>query len=214
MTYLSTTDYTKYLTSEYLSNCDLINKYKLLSLDKKPVLRNITLEFTYPDVLESLDKLTKNESDSEIQVKSFLALYVFQLFQPLVNFGGIKKIKESKSGWSIRVLLTEKEDLDFFLKTIFIENVNKIFVEDYSFFHTKNNTFYDIAPDQTLCLVNSRIPIESFYEIDNLLVKNSLGVNPQKLDVRVKFIFQNDNIANQSSSIRLFKNTPLFWVAC
>jgi hypothetical protein len=214
MSYSSTTDYTKSLTSKYLSNCDLINKYKLSSLNKKPILRNISLELTYSNIFESLDKLTKNESDSEIQVKSFLILYIFKLFQPLVDFGGTAKIKEAKSGWSIRILLSEEEDLHFFLKTIFIENISKILVEDFSFFHTQNNILYDIGSDQKTCLVNSKIPVESFYEIDNFLTKNLLGISPEKLNVDVKFLFQNNNITDQNSSIKLIKNTQLFWAAC
>jgi hypothetical protein len=62
------------VSNNYLSNCDLINKYNLKNIHHIPRLKKIVLDFNLFDFLNSSDFNLKEQTDSNSQIKSFIIL--------------------------------------------------------------------------------------------------------------------------------------------
>ena len=60
----------------YLSGCDLINKYNLTSVHHIPKLDNINLELNLKDLLGSYEIVGKDQTDPIIQTKAFICTYL------------------------------------------------------------------------------------------------------------------------------------------
>ena len=84
----------------------MINKYNLRNLNKKPKLAKITLELSSRDILNSFEISGKNEIDSEIEIKSFMILYILQSFLPYINFTSSTKLKDEGSTFSLKIVLS------------------------------------------------------------------------------------------------------------
>jgi len=69
--YLSSINCLKSTNTNYLSSCDLINKYNVTNINKIPTLNKIAVEVSSYDILNSSETGGKNELDSELQIKSF-----------------------------------------------------------------------------------------------------------------------------------------------
>ena len=69
---------TKY--NNYLSNCDLINKYNLKSVYDTPKLDKIILDFNLANFLNAIDSSSaKEQTDSNIQIKAFIVFSIMSL---------------------------------------------------------------------------------------------------------------------------------------
>jgi len=212
MSQLSNINYTNLSNSSYLSDCDLINKYNLNSLNKKPKLHKIILELSSRDILDSFEISGKNETDSEIQVKSFIILYILQSFLPFITFSTSTKSKDEGSTFLLKIILSNDDEIYSFLVSFFVENWNKLIVEDFSFFEKNEKSFNNAHLNQETFIIHRQIPTNVFFEIDNLLTKNSFGIISKNLNFRAKFMFQNENFKNRVISEKTIKNIPLFWI--
>jgi hypothetical protein len=74
-----------FIKNQYLSNCDLINKYNLKNIYQKPKLNKIILDFSLKNFVDSLNIKENQERFNEIQIKSFLFLYLLTGAIPLIN---------------------------------------------------------------------------------------------------------------------------------
>ena len=198
----------------YLSNCDLINKYNLTALEKKPKIKDITIELSSLSVLNSIEMSGKSEMSSEIQIKSFFILYALSALIPFISFSDGVKVQTKSNNYSIKVILSNDEQIYSFLLSIFVENWNKLLAEDFLFWSTdKKDEDEQVVSKSKKILISRRLPAAAFFEIDNFLSKNAFGLTAKNLNLNVKFKFQNNNVSNQDTSVKLIKNTPLFWIS-
>ena len=99
-------------SSNYYSKLDFLNKYHLNSVFEKPSIKKIAICF-------SLNQLTNSFSTNE-KLTSVDALYLFysnfSIFS-LMTFTLIsnKKDKVEQFDFNIKIILTKKSDIDFFL---------------------------------------------------------------------------------------------------
>lgn len=198
----------------YLSNCDLINKYNLTALEKKPKIKNVIIELSSRDILNSIEISGKTEISSEIQIKSFFTLYVLNALIPFISFSDGIKVQAKDSSYSLKVVLSNDEQIYSFLLSIFVENWNKLLAEDFLFWPTikKDKDEHTVSKSKKI-LISRKLPAVAFFGIDNFLSKNAFGFNAKALNLNVKFKLQNDNLKSQDTSIKLIKNTPLFWIS-
>ena len=211
--YLSSINCLKSTNTNYLSSCDLINKYNVTNINKIPKLNEIAVEVSSYDILNSSEIIGKNELDSELQIKSFFILYLIQALIPFISFNNSKKVKEDGLSYSLKIVLSNEDDIYSFLVKFFVENWNKLLAEDFSFWSKSENNLFNSTLKQKKIVIQRKIPAEAFFEIDSFLDKNSFGIISKNLNLKVKFIFQNNNIKEQNTSINLIKNTPLFWIS-
>ena len=172
------------------------------------------MEISSYDILNSSEISGKNELDSELQIKSFFILYLTQALIPFISFSNSKKVKEDGLSYSLKIVLSNEDEIYSFLVKFFVENWNKLLAEDFSFWSKSDSNLLDSTLKQKKITIQRKIPAEAFFEIDSFLDKNSFGIISKNLNFKVRFIFQNNNIKEQNTSINLVKNTPLFWISC
>jgi len=211
--YLSSINCLKNTNTDYLSNCDLINKYNLTNISKIPKLSKISVDISSQDILNSSEISGKNELDSELQMKAFFILYLAQSLVPFISFSNSKKVKEDGLTYSLRISLSTQDEIYSFLVNFFVESWSRLLTEDFSFWSKSDSRLLSSTLNQKKIVLQRKIPTEAFFEIDNFLTKNSFGIVSKNLKFKVRFIFQNNNVKEQNTSINLIKNTPLFWIS-
>jgi len=132
---------------------------------------------------------------------------------PFISFTNSKKVKEDGLSYSLRIVLSNEDEIYSFLVKFFVENWNKLLAEDFSFWPKSENNLFNSTLKQKKIVIQRKIPAEAFFEIDNFLDKNSFGIVSKNLNLKIKFIFQNNNVKEQNTSVNLIKNTPLFWIS-
>ncbi len=195
----------------YISNCDLINKYNVKSVHQIPKLDKIVLELDMKDLLNSYEISSKDQTDSVAQVKAFLILYIFIGLFPYIKaskaVSSSGRLKTTNLQYSLKVVLRRKEEINNFLFSLFVENWQKLSLEDFKLF--KNERVKSKA-EKTFVL-NTLLPADCFFDISEFLSKSLTGVNSKNLKFRLNFSF-NSSI-NVKDLNKLIKNLPFFWIS-
>jgi len=195
----------------YISNCDLINKYNVKSVHQIPKLDKIVLELEMKDLLNSYEISSKDQTDSVAQVKAFLILYIFIGLFPYIKaskaVSSSGRLKTTNLQYSLKVVLRRKEEINNFLFSLFVENWQKLSLEDFKLF--KNERVKSKA-EKTFVL-NTLLPADCFFDISEFLSKSLTGVNSKNLKFRLNFSF-NSSI-NVKDRNKLIKNLPFFWIS-
>ena len=195
----------------YISNCDLINKYNIKSVHQIPKLDKIVLELDMKDLLNSYEISSKDQTDSVAQVKAFLILYIFIGLFPYIKaskaVSSSGRLKTTNLQYSLKVVLRRKEEINNFLFSLFVENWQKLSLEDFKLF--KNERVKSKA-EKTFVL-NTLLPADCFFDISEFLSKSLTGVNSKNLKFRLNFSF-NSSI-NVKDRNKLIKNLPFFWIS-
>ena len=195
----------------YISNCDLINKYNVKSVHQIPKLDKIVLELDMKDLLNSYEISSKDQTDSVAQVKAFLILYIFIGLLPYIKaskaVSSSGRLKTTNLQYSLKVVLRRKEEINNFLFSLFVENWQKLSLEDFKLF--KNERVKSKA-EKTFVL-NTLLPADCFFDISEFLSKSLTGVNSKNLKFRLNFSF-NSSI-NVKDRNKLIKNLPFFWIS-
>lgn len=210
MSSILTSNSTNHVFNGYLSKYDLINKYNIKNVHDVPKISKIILEFSSDDIINALDVAGKKEWDSELQVKSFLLLYILSLNCPFINFNKIKSSRED-SKFSIKVIFSSEKDIYHFLTGLFHENWNLLVLDDFSFFKFSINRYTKYIKKNKNFVLNSKIPASSFFELDNFLNKNLLSISSKNLNIKASFLFFN-NLYKDNLSLNTIKNIPSFWI--
>lgn len=188
------------LKTSYLSNCDLINKYKLINVEEIPSLSKVTLELSSFDIFSALEKVDQKASNSETKVKLFTTLYIFKLFQPSIHCDNDVKTKEMDKGFLLKVNFSTEKDINNLLTILFIENWSKSIFQSTT---SKNKKFS--------CF---KVKADAFFGIEKFLEQNLLEIDPSKLCINCRFIFKHKNLKNNVISIKMIKNIKPFWISC
>ena len=122
----------------YLSNLDLINKYNLKSVYIVPNLQNVSLNLSLNTIVEACDFKNIVNKDHEIQIKSFLLLYITFLIIPFIKNNKIRVLKSNdknlKMNYILKVVLINATDIHEFLFLIFVENWQQLLIDDNKLF--------------------------------------------------------------------------------
>lgn len=215
MTKVQMNSISNYNYNSYLSKCDLINKYNLTTAFETPKLDKIVLDFPIKELINALDKTGKSETDSDIQLKAFLVLYIINLFFPYVTFNKLEltnsnKTKIASLSGSLKIVFSQPEEINLFLSSFFVENWNRMLDDDFTLFDSLNNTSTKLKLSKNF-IHTTKISGNSFFETSDFFAKNLSDVNPKELNIYVNFFFSNlISNANTKSSI---ENIPLFWIS-
>ena len=195
----------------YLSSCDLLNKYNLTSSYHIPKLKNINLELNLKDLSDVYEMPGKDSSDPVLQTKAFIALFNLTGVKPCVKatkvISSSKKQKSTVLNYSLKVLMNKKISKFNFLFTLFIENWHKLNLEDFTLF-TKN-------PNKKIAdkkfVLNCLVPSSCLFETDEILSKSLTGINSKNLKFRLNFSFENSSLLKNRNNLIL--NLPFFWIS-
>ena len=115
-----------YTYNSYLSDCDLINKYNLQNIYTKPQLKNIVVEFSI-----------KNELNSSVSATiAASVLYIITNFYPFVTVkksksNDLNKLKNINTEYNFKIIFSNKQEINSFLSTLFVENWNTLLLDDF-----------------------------------------------------------------------------------
>ena len=206
---------TKY--NNYLSNCDLINKYNLKSVYDTPKLDKIILDFNLVDFLNAIDSSSaKEQTDSNIQIKAFIVFYILTEYASYINFNksltAIKKLKISENNYSLKISINSFKELDFFLFSFFVENWSKLLLEDYLLFKKQDSlAILEKKPLNKNFVYSTVVPSNCFFTLDNYFNKTNSGINSKNLNIKINFVFK--NLPKIKNLQKLIKNLPYFWIS-
>ena len=206
---------TKY--NNYLSNCDLINKYNLKSVYNTPKLDKIILDFNLVDFLNAIDSSSvKEQTDSNTQIKAFIVFYILTEYTSYINFNksltAIKKLKISENNYSLKISINNLKELNFFLFSFFVENWSKLLLEDYLLFKKQDSLAILEKNHLNKNFVYSTVvPSNCFFTLDNYFNKTNSGINSKNLNIKINFVFK--NLPKIKNFQKLIKNLPYFWIS-
>lgn len=202
---------TNFKQNDYLYNCDFVNKYALKSVYQKPEIQKISIKFS----INQLKKSGVLENDRTVSLKSFLILYILFFFKPYCSYSVLenKRIKVETVNEKIELMITlsDKEEINLFLRTLFIENWERALEENFNLF-----SFKEALSKNKLSLTKSQyvskkaaISSYSLFELDQLLKKLFSRVNTKEIFFDINFFFSN---INSQQSKNYIKNIPFFWI--
>lgn len=198
----------KNLNTIYLSSCDMINKYNLLSNYKKPNLEKIVIEFPIKELLE---KLNKADVTSIFQIKSFFLLYILYLQRPYIscNKQNFKNISiNEKYAYSLKITLLNKENINDFLFTFFIENrqnIRKDKISKIEGINSKNIIAKKINTLSVFSYIYLHYFTASNYGLQYLFPNKTL----RNIKLKINFVFKIYKL--NLLTVNIIRNIPLFW---
>jgi len=185
--------------NEYLSDCDLINKYVLKSLETKPRIKTVLLEFPLQETSEKI---------SDLQLKSYILVNLLVSFLPFISFknlnSSLNKSMSNSNSCSLKLKLSNSKNINFFFIFLFFETCNAFNSKSFCFFKENLNK------SQNINFVSLNVPLMLFYEYKYLSNKLLDGVNLSTFLMKIKINFYSNLILKKN--INLFKNLPLFWI--
>ena len=198
-----------FIKSNYLLSCDSINKYNLSSVYNTPKISNIVLEFPLKSVIKAFETKA-TEDDSLIQIKAFLFLYLFFNNIPFINSNKLKVLKKSdkdnESFFALKMIISENNDINNLLISLFVENNHKFLMEDFKVLQDTNS--YKIE-NNNKTLVNCKIPL-NFFSGNESVLNTLTGFNNKEFILNITFhIKKHFKIYNTKEFI---KNNKLFWI--
>ena len=198
--------------NNYLSVCDLVNKYNLKSANESPKLSQVIFEFSSFDILSACENSSRKELDSDLQIKTFFLLYMLECQRPFVNLNKIKITKVNGINYSVKVILSSKDEMDSFLKTLFIENWSLLLADDFRLMKSSFAKYNKYIQENKKFILNTKISGAVFFELDSFLSQKAFGLNSKNLNLGVSFVFENKTRSNKKMCLNLVKNLPFFWV--
>jgi|TARA_B110000091_G_scaffold8982_1_gene8694 hypothetical protein len=196
--------------TDYLSTCDLINKYNIKNIYNKPKLDKIVLELNLENLINSSDFSDKEQTNSNLQTLSYLTAYILK-FKPYINFNK-SKLSLSKStklsvpaNYSLKLSFSTKSEINNFLSSFFTKKWSELNSDDFSFLEKpkKNQTSLNKL------VLNTTVSSVFFPELEEFFKKDIGGVNSKNLRLKLNFSFSNPLFLKDSDKV--IKNLPFFW---
>lgn len=198
-----------FISNDYLSNCDLLNKYNLKSTHEIPKLKKIVIDFNLSDLIGASEARDKEQTDSNIQIKASSIFYILNGLISYINFNkslsSVKKLKLSENNYSIKISTTNSNEINYFLLAFFVENWTKLLIEDFVLLKKTN------VESKKNIVLSALVPAHIFFELEMFLNKIVTGINSKNLNLKINFLFSNPNKLKNSQTI--IKNLPYFWIS-
>jgi hypothetical protein len=192
-----------YTTNSYLANCDLINKCLLPTILLKPRIDKVVLNLYLNTAEDNSIFFNLNQ-----KVESFLVLYLLGLRKSLLVINDDLRIPINF--FKLKMLISEKSEINLFLSNCFHENNNEVLTEKSSKEVSQINSI--LIEDKVVTSLTTKVNLGSFFEINNFLDENYLESKLKKLELRLEFSFK--GCGSEYSTRNIIKNVPLFWISC
>jgi hypothetical protein len=186
---------TDYRFLQYYHNYDVLNKYILKSLYKKPLLKSIVLELSLAKIADSF--LTKFQYNTEtIQILGFLIFYILFTFLPFINFSKSNSAELNiKNNYALKVIISKQSQIYNFLHDI-SSYLNFDFTKEKNLKIGFNNNF----------IVTQFYNADNFFELESFLNKYVKHINIKELNFYLRFNFIYENKLNSHENF--IRNFP------
>lgn len=201
--------------NQYLSHCDLLNKYNLKTLHSIPTLEKIVCEVHFKDFLIASDLNQIDQNNSISQINSYLLIYILLGCLPYLNCNKnkatlLKALKNADTNYSLKIFFSTLQDKTIFLTSLFNENWSKLKIDNFSLFLEKHTLLNKKIPSNFV--FNSIIPGNSFFEIEDFWSFSGIvtPINLKNLKFNINFVIKNAKAKNKKN---VLKNLQFFWIS-
>lgn len=205
---------TFFIKNQYLSNCDLINKYNLKNIYQKPKLNKIILEFSLKNFIEALNSKENQEKLNETQIKAFLFIYLLIASVPFIN-NKVKMIKNKEiketTNYSLKFIYSKDIYIYNFLFYFFIENWFFIVKENKNIFLLEDLNFSTNNLNHNLLNLKTILPVSVFSDMEYIMSNSNFDLNSKELNININYLINSPKKLKNLNS--LIKNLPLFWIS-
>jgi hypothetical protein len=178
--------------SKYLLSCDNINKYNLKNIFLEPYIKKVTSHIFLKDFLTASDFLNKTDINSNIQMKAVLFFYFIYSSFPDIVFQSIKVGKNSKKrndgDFLLKINLTNKNTINSFLHSIFLEKAN-LFSNLSKSSLNGNSTFTKSVPKSFS--YNVKLSGKTFFDINEFFSNKISDINLRQIKLDLSLIYSN-----------------------
>lgn len=200
---------TNHKFNDYLSSCDLINKYNLKNLHDRPQLDQIIVNVKLKDFLLAAEIPETEQTHAISQIKSYLVVYTLLGFIPYLNCNKNALLKFSKNldvNYSLKLVFSSFSEKCIFLTSIFVDNWTTLKLDNISVLNKIQSKKSSLAPK---FLVTSTLPGNAFAEVGELFQNQSTLFNVRLLKFHINFLISNPKLKNNHN---LIKNLQFFWI--
>lgn len=218
--------------NDYLSNCDLINKYNCINTNTIPRIKSIVLELPLFQFINLLNISSNSKSMiMKTYLKAYFVFYILFCIKPSINY---KSIKNLSKNYSLKLKLSSMNQINNFCYTFFMHfisnfffnfflNFNDLNIKNTKDINLKQNITYkdlnredDYNIDNRIKLrssnlnFNLKVPIFCFHLLNLYTDFFFESISSKELFFHVNFIINTFGITD--SNTNLLKNLPNFWM--
>ena len=168
------------------------------------------LYFLLKDLLTS-SNLTKKITNN-IQIKAFFIFFILFSLNSYINIAkaSFNKIlqKNADNQYSLKIILSSRQDINNFLLMFFIENYNQFAKENLGILKKENQKYLEFTKNQ-FCY-NFSVPGNFFFDLKDFFRQNTKDTNLKNLNIKLSFVF--DGVAKTKNINHLIKNISFFWI--
>lgn len=191
--------------NNYLSKCDLINKYNKTDVLTFSQLDSIVLDIPLKQLMNLIVNFSNSKNFiSKTEIKLFFILYLQYGLRPYINF---KKNKENKRGCSLKLKISNFKEMNLFVSDFFVYLNSNTFFKHSMFL---NKIDRNSVTNLNELVLNFKIPI-FFIPGLNILTDHFF----QNINLKEFYVFLNFNFKNIFSELtdinKLIRNLPCFW---
>lgn len=186
---------------EYLLNCDIVNKYSLQNIHKKPKLSKIVVHFSLKDF-----SYTNTTSNSNTQIRAILIFEIIFFLFPFISINAVKLDKNSiqkRSEFSLKIVLSNSEQINSFLNYLLIENFDKI---EKKHLNILNKKIEFLESKNLSSCYNLMLFGKLFSDCDEFLSSIFKDSKFKELEITSSILTK-----NFLESKNMLKNTSMFW---
>lgn len=191
-----------FIKNDYLLSLDHINKFNIKTIYSLPKLKQIVIKIFLNEFL-IINDLNSTKSAKSLRTLFFFIVYIFSNLFPLIK--NSKLLKEaSTSSYYLQIEYKNKEDINNFLKSIYIENfsrISKLIFSSHNIVNSNHQSIYQMF-----------LPISSLYEINDIFLTYVPGLNTKEFNLNITYVFENH--IKMKNQISFIKNFNLFWIGC
>lgn len=189
----------------YLSRCDLANKYVLSNIYKAPKLNKIVFHLSLKDLLYSSELRNMPGYNSNIKFKGVFIFYIlFFLYPKAKHFmpkSNIELKSKEKGDFILECSFLNKNAIDSFLFDLVLEN-NRFFT------FSNNFTKLICSSNNKKVSYNTTVSLDYFKSASDLFNLVINGISSYKLKIGLNIIYGNmqdgQNISKQIKNISFF----------
>jgi hypothetical protein len=191
--------------SNYLSKCDLLNKYLLLDVYSCPKVDVIKLNISLVDLLNEQN----DYNELHTKMRTFIVFFLFTFNVPFLkyqNFIKYNKISYTSNAMDFKLFLnfSKKKIINNFLISLFLENAENLELNS-SLFPIKS-IFSDSGNNLKIRL---GLPLNNLYSMSYLTSSSFFSTNSKEISISTDMVLKNKNLGNKE---HLFKNLLFFWL--
>ena len=191
---------------DYLSKCDLINKYLLTDSYSTPNLQKILISISLKKFISFVDQSNFLEKkDLNIKIRMYILFFLFNSTVPFLENFSLNTYSKNESfnaeDFFLNIYFSEKRAINYFLLSLITENIEVLKLKSNPF---KTKILLNTKDDKSK--LKLEVPLDFIVNLSYLTNSSILSANNKEIDLSVDFVVLNKIRRDQKNVV---KNLPL-----